>query len=162
MCGSDTAASGHVIESPGHAIRAVEVPGQSNVVHRDNDGHGVEMMCEVAVRPDSPQAAHCIDMDHADPPPEVSRESPGTCHGVPRNGPALPMTEGGPEKDSDVLGSLGSAIDERLIDDEADAGDPACWVHLVCFECGQLGGHLPDCSSGANAAEAQAALGIKP
>lgn len=75
---------------------------------------------------------------------------------------AAPMTEGRPEEGHEGSGPLGSANGERPPDDENGVGDPACWLDLVCFECGRLGGHVPGCSSGAKAAEAQAPLSSPP
>jgi hypothetical protein len=36
-------------------------------------------------------------------------------------------------------------------DDEAAGGDPVCWAHLVCDECGAITaeGHRAGCSAGA-------------
>jgi hypothetical protein len=36
-------------------------------------------------------------------------------------------------------------------DDEAEGGDPVCWAHLVCDECGAVTteGHREGCSAGA-------------
>lgn len=54
------------------------------------------------------------------------------------------MTEGQP-----------SAADEiRMItplpEDDAEGGDPVCWAHLVCDECGAITteGHRAGCSAG--------------
>ncbi len=36
-------------------------------------------------------------------------------------------------------------------DDDAEGGDPVCWAHLVCDECGAITteGHREGCSAGA-------------
>ena len=33
---------------------------------------------------------------------------------------------------------------------ESDAGDPACWAHQVCPDCGALDGHRPNCPHASN------------
>lgn len=39
---------------------------------------------------------------------------------------------------------------------DEDAGDPACWARLVCPECGELGGHRPECRVGGSVSPAVA------
>jgi hypothetical protein len=41
------------------------------------------------------------------------------------------------------------AVDLRA---DREAGDAACWLPLVCPECGELGGHRPGCSVAAGTA----------
>jgi hypothetical protein len=37
-----------------------------------------------------------------------------------------------------------------LAEDDTEGGDPVCWAHLVCDECGAITteGHRPGCSAG--------------
>ncbi len=41
--------------------------------------------------------------------------------------------------------SIEARIEEGGDDDVPEGGDPACWAHLVCPACGEVGGHRPDC-----------------
>jgi len=47
-------------------------------------------------------------------------------------------------------------VDERA-EDAAEGGDPVCWAHLVCPECGAMEseGHLAGCSAGPGPAAGQ-------
>jgi hypothetical protein len=40
---------------------------------------------------------------------------------------------------------VGSPLECRVCDVEQTGGDPACWVHMVCPECGALDEHRPGC-----------------
>ena len=42
---------------------------------------------------------------------------------------------------------VGTPLGCRVCDEEADGGDPACWVRQVCPTCGGLDGHRPGCAA---------------
>ena len=48
-----------------------------------------------------------------------------------------------------VQPNLSGAMAERAKGDvRAEGGDPACWAHLVCPECGAVGQHGRGCAAG--------------
>jgi len=63
------------------------------------------------------------------------------------------MSERHPRRNPDPAGPAsapGAATGRYDEDDEYDeGGDPVCWIHLVCPECGAIesGGHRPGCGS---------------
>jgi hypothetical protein len=66
------------------------------------------------------------------------------------------VTEGQPAREGDHLAAarLEPAGEIRMVaplagvDDDAEGGDPVCWAHLVCGECGAVitEGHRAGCS----------------
>ena len=65
--------------------------------------------------------------------------------------PRAPIEDGAGEPRAPIGDVAG-----RLPGDGADeAGDAACWLHLVCPACGELGGHLPGCRVAAGTVGAQ-------
>ncbi len=62
------------------------------------------------------------------------------------------MTEDQPQREDDPAVGLASPVGEiRLIaplEEDQEGGDPVCWAHLVCDECGAITteGHRAGCS----------------
>lgn len=58
------------------------------------------------------------------------------------------MTEGQPAPADEIR--MITPLPERAEDDDAEGGDPVCWAHLVCDECGAITteGHRVGCSAG--------------
>lgn len=54
------------------------------------------------------------------------------------------MTEGQPPAADEIR------MITPLPEDDAEGGDPVCWAHLVCDECGAITteGHRAGCSAG--------------
>lgn len=57
------------------------------------------------------------------------------------------MTEGQPAPADEIR--MITPLPERA-EDDAEGGDPVCWAHLVCDECGAITteGHRAGCSAG--------------
>lgn len=57
------------------------------------------------------------------------------------------------------MGSEHPVQDEPVTAAEEEGGDPVCWAHLVCPECGAVTseGHRDGCASAREAREAHAA-----
>ena len=55
------------------------------------------------------------------------------------------MTEGQPPPADEIR-----MINPLAEDDDSEVGDPVCWAHLVCDECGAITteGHRAGCSAG--------------
>ncbi|MGD0371007.1 MAG: hypothetical protein ABSC16_04810 [Candidatus Dormibacteria bacterium] len=47
--------------------------------------------------------------------------------------------------DGEPRAAIGDGAADVPGDGAGEGGDAACWLHLVCPECGELGGHLPGC-----------------
>jgi hypothetical protein len=43
------------------------------------------------------------------------------------------------------LMSLDAATEKGGVEDVSEGGDAACWAHLICPGCGEVGGHRPGC-----------------
>ena len=63
------------------------------------------------------------------------------------------MTEDQPQREDDdsAAGLASPAREIRLIaplEEDQEGGDPVCWTHLVCDECGAISaeGHRAGCS----------------
>jgi hypothetical protein len=56
------------------------------------------------------------------------------------------MTEGQPPPAGEIR--MITPLAELAEDDDAEDGDPVCWAHLVCDECGAITaeGHRAGCS----------------